>query len=80
VLLAPGTPQSQLSCPERRHKAVKKAQTEQEIHARLRELADDARRLREELARGTSQRMGSNAFADERQIRSTKPRQRNKKR
>jgi len=41
---------------------MKKTESEQEIHARLRQLADDARRLREELTQSTRQRVVGNAM------------------
>jgi hypothetical protein len=48
-------------CLETLQATMKKTESEQEIHARLRQLADEARRLRDELAANTRQRVVGSA-------------------
>lgn len=76
VLFGVMTPPEAAICTERRHSSMKKTESEQEIHARLRQLADEARRLREELTQSTRQRVVANAMDDLRPstARGSKPR------
>jgi hypothetical protein len=59
---------------------MKKTESEQEIHARLRQLADDARRLREELTQSTRQRVVGNALGEVRGTPTRRSKPRGKKR
>lgn len=53
-------------CRKRRHVIMKKTESEQEIHARLRELAARARQVREDLAQSTRRRTALKELQDDR--------------
>ena len=59
---------------------MKKTESEQEIHARLRQLATEARRLREELTQSTRQRVVANAMDEPRPLTARGSKSRAKKR